>query len=99
MMERTVALQDEPEYYNTLTNNCVTSLRDHINRIAPDPLPWGWGILLPGYSDSWALKHGLLDTDLDIDEARDRYRADQRARAAISGDGAFSQVVRGGPGL
>jgi hypothetical protein len=96
MMTRARDLGERPEFYNTLTNNCVTNLRDHVNRIAPDPLPWGWGILLPGYSDGWALRHGLLDTDLELEGARRRFRADDSARAALGAGEDFSARIREG---
>jgi hypothetical protein len=96
MMTRARDLGEQPEFYNTFTNNCVTNLRDHVNRIAPDPLPWGWGILLPGYSDGWALKHGLLDTSLGLEEARRRFRVDQVAREALPSGQDFSATIREG---
>jgi hypothetical protein len=94
MMERARALNGQPEFYNTLTNNCVTNLREHVNRIASDPLPWGWGILLPGFSDGWAQKHGLLATNLELDEARSRFRVDQLARPALAQGEGFSTRIR-----
>lgn len=94
MMGRAEALRSSPEFYHTILNNCNTNLRTHVNRVASEPLPWGWGILLPGYSDALALDHGLLDTDLDIEAARARFRVDDRARAALgSGDG-FGRAIR-----
>jgi len=94
MMRRADSLREDPEWYNTFLNNCTTNLRDHVNRIASDPLPWGWGILMPGYSDALALGHGLLDTDLDIDAARMRFRVDPLAREAIEDGEAFGRNVR-----
>jgi hypothetical protein len=96
MMERASTLSGQPEFYNTLTNNCVTNLREHVNRIAPDPLPWGWGILLPGFSDGWAQENGLLATTLDLDEARSRFRVDQLARPALAQGDGFSTRIRAG---
>jgi hypothetical protein len=96
MLQRAEGLHGRPEYYNTLVHNCMTMLRDHVNRIAPDPLPWGWGILLPGYSDKLALDHGLLATDLDIEAARARYRVDRVARDALGSGDAFSARIRAG---
>ena len=94
MMQRADALIREPEFYHTILNNCNTNLRDHVNRIASRPLPWGWGILLPGYSDALALRHGLLDTTLDIDAARERYRVDPAARAALGAEDDFGRRIR-----
>ena len=74
MLRRAQALHTEPEFYNTVTNNCATNLREHVNRIAAEPLPFGWGILFPGYSDELARARGLLATDLSLEAARTRYR-------------------------
>lgn len=94
VMRRADSLRDRPEWYNTFLNNCTTNLRDHVNRIASDPLPWGWGIVLPGYSDALALGHGLLDTNLDIAAARERFRVDPLARAAVGTGDAFGRTIR-----
>lgn len=95
VLERAEAVRVEPEFYHTLLNNCATNLRDHVNRLTSDPLPYGWGMLFPGYSDKAALEHGLLDTELSIDEARRRFRVDAVAREALDdGDAAFSRRIR-----
>ena len=95
MLTRARAVNASPEFYNTLFNNCNTNLRDHVNRATPARLPWGWGILLPGFSDALALEHGLLDTELDVTEARRRFRVDERARTALVGDPVeFSRRIR-----
>lgn len=96
MLGRATALQNHPEYYNTLFDNCLTNLRDHVNRVVADPLPWGWGVLLPGFSDKLALDHGLLDTDLGIDEARRRFRVDEAARKALGAGEEFGTRIRAG---
>ncbi len=94
MLDRAGALQAHPEYYNTLFDNCLTNLREHVNRIVEDPLPWGWGVLLPGFSDQMALEHGLLDTDLGIEEARARFRVDAAAREALGAGEEFGTRIR-----
>jgi hypothetical protein len=95
MLRRADELRARPEFYNTLGNNCATNLRDHVNRVVAEPLPFGWGVIFPGYSDELALERGLLATDLPLAEARRRYRVDELARAALA-DGAeeFSQRIR-----
>lgn len=95
MLTRAQALRGTPEFYNTLTNNCATNLRAHVNRIATRPLPFGWAILFPGYSDKLALERGLLATELSLEQARARYRVDERARAALAEAAAdFSARIR-----
>lgn len=99
MLERARQTQREPEFYNTVFNNCTTNLRDHVNRITPGRLPWGWGVLLPGFSDALALQHGLLDAGPALEDARRRFRADPRIREALDGGRAdFSRFIREGGG-
>jgi hypothetical protein len=97
MLGRAEALNTRPEFYHTLTRNCATLLREHVNRILPEPLPFGWAMLFPGYSDALALDRGLLDTELPIEAARDRFRVDERARRALAeglGGTDFSRRIR-----
>jgi hypothetical protein len=96
MLERARATQESPEFYQTLFNNCNTNLRDHVNRATPAQLPWGWGILLPGFSDALALREGLLDTSLDLEQARARFRVDPQVRRVLAeGGGDFGRRIRG----
>ena len=66
MLRRAQRFQTEPEFYNSVWNNCATNLRAHVNRVVEEPLPFGWGILFPGYSDKLALERGLLATNLPL---------------------------------
>jgi hypothetical protein len=97
MLQRAEELRTRPEFYNTLTNNCATNLRDHVNRVVAEPLPFGWGVIFPGYSDELALGRGLLATELSLEEARRLFRVDEAARAALA-EGApdFSARIRAG---
>lgn len=95
MLDRSQEVHALPEFYNTLFNNCTTNLRDHVNRLTPGRLPWGWGVLLPGFSDALALERGLLDTPLPLGEARARHRVDEGVRGALASGGEdFSVRIR-----
>jgi hypothetical protein len=84
MLRRAQAIEREPEFYNTFTNNCTTHILDAVNRIAAEPVPYGRRVLLPGYSDALAYEHGLLDTDLPLERAREAHLINARAQAAIA---------------
>jgi len=60
VLARVNKLYAEPEFYNTLTNNCTTNIRSHINRLAPDRVPYDYRVLLPAHSDRLAFDLGLL---------------------------------------
>lgn len=97
VLERANHLRTDPEFYHTLTNNCATNLRDHVNAVVSDPLPWGWGVVFPGLLDRLALGHGLLDTTLSVERMRAHYRVDARVVEALAGPpDAFSRQVREG---
>ena len=92
LLERAAALSERPEYYNTVTNNCATNLADALNAIAPRRVPWHVSLVLPGYSDMYAWRRGLLAIEGSPESVRERYRINARALAA--GEGDFSRVIR-----
>lgn len=94
LLERAEVLRHTPEFYNTLTNNCATNLAAAINRVTPGRLRWSWPLAVPGYSDGWAHRQGLLAVEGPVDDAvRARYRVNERARAA-AGSLDYSFAVR-----
>jgi hypothetical protein len=93
MLERANQIRDQPEFYNTLTNNCTLNLVRHINRIVPGRVPSSWRVILPGYSDEVAVSLGLIDSTLPLPVARARYRINDRARAALDSTD-FSRLIR-----
>lgn len=93
MMQRAEALEREPAFYNTLTDNCTTNILDAVNAIAAERIPYGPRILMSGYADAVAHERGLIETDLTLEEARVRFRIDEKARAAAD-DPAFSLRIR-----
>jgi len=64
VLRRANQLARQPEFYDSLTNNCTTNLIEHINTIRPDAVPSSLENLLPGHSDSMAYQLGLIDTSL-----------------------------------
>ncbi|HET7234785.1 MAG TPA: DUF4105 domain-containing protein [Longimicrobium sp.] len=93
MLTRANGLAAHPEFYNTLTNTCTTSIVGHVNEISPRRVPFSVKVLFPGYSDRLAYDLGLIDTDLPFEQARERYHVNARAqRWGNSPD--FSQRIR-----
>jgi hypothetical protein len=99
MLRKANALRTGPEFYNTLTNNCTTKLRDHVNALTPGRIPPSWRVLLPGYSDELIRRLDLLDSDLPVDQARQRFWINDRAEKYAESED-FSQKIRewGEPG-
>lgn len=95
LLRRADQLRVEPEFYNTAFNNCATNLADAINEVTPGRVDWNRALVLPGYSDEWAARIGLLELDGELDDVRERYRIDARARRAY-GRADFSLAIRNG---
>jgi len=93
MLERANELHAEPEWYNTITNNCTLNLVHHVNAIAPGRIPSSWRIVLPGYSDEVIYGLGLIDSTASLADTRARFRINERAVAALNAPD-FSSRIR-----
>jgi hypothetical protein len=93
MLTEANRLASNPVFYGSLRNNCTTRILNHVNRIAPERIPYSWRILLPGYSDAFAHERGLLDTNLPLDSARAAYLVSARVREYIR-EPDFSSLIR-----
>jgi hypothetical protein len=93
VLRRANKLAGEPEFYDTLANNCTTNIADHINNLSPDRVPFDYRALLPGYSDELAYDLGLLDTDLSFEETKTRARVNRLAYVYRNSDD-FSKRIR-----
>lgn len=93
MLERANQLHEQPEWYNTYTNNCTLNLVRHVNDLAPGRIPASWRIAFPGYSDEVIHRLGLIDSTGSLADQRTRFRINARAAAALdSAD--FSRLIR-----
>lgn len=93
MLTRANKLATEPEFYNTLTNTCTTSIVNHVNELVPGRIPFSYKVLMPGYSDELAQKISLIDTTLPIEELRVKYRINDKAMK-YADDPLFSERIR-----
>lgn len=95
VLKRVNQLAIRPEFYNTLTNNCTTNIRSHINKLFPDRIPYDFRVLFPGRSDELAYDLGLLDTDDTFQHTRERARINYLAYL-YGDDPDFSVKIRQG---
>jgi hypothetical protein len=79
MLSRANQLRERPEFYNTLTSNCTSNIIGHVNSLSPRRIPFSLKRLLPGYSDRLAYELGLIDTRLPFEQARRRFKINERA--------------------
>jgi hypothetical protein len=91
-MEKINQLNTEPAFYNTLLDNCTTSIWLN-TRINPTHLPFSWKILLSGYVPEYLYESGRLDSRIPFPELRKRAHINGRARAADHAAD-FSSLIR-----
>jgi hypothetical protein len=74
-------LDEHPEWYNALTQNCTTTIRGHAqNAGAGGRLDWR--LVANGHVDQLLYERGQLDTNLPFDELRTRSNITEKAKAA-----------------
>ncbi len=89
------SLHDKPQFYNSLTTNCVGSIWT-LSRVNPDHLPYSWKILLSGYVPELLYENDRVDTSVPFAELQKRAHINARAQAADA-DPNFSQRIRAPP--
>jgi len=96
ILQRAAALAAGPEFYDTVFNSCSSNLVRHVNRVVPGRVPGSLKALLAAYSDSLAHEVGLLEFEGSLDEARARFRINERAAGDVDA-GDFSGRIRAVP--
>ncbi|MCK6478831.1 MAG: DUF4105 domain-containing protein [Planctomycetes bacterium] len=95
VLRRCNDLAARPEFYDTITDNCSTSLARLTREVWPGRPPGPLSRLLNGRADEEAWRMGAFDTDLPFPELRRRSAISERARP-LRDDPAFSLKVREG---
>lgn len=87
-------IRDHPRWYNAITTNCTTSIRDQ--HPSGERIPWDWRLLLNGKADELMFERDTIVTaGLPFSELKARSLIDARAKDAdASAD--FSQLIRVG---
>lgn len=94
LLQRANEIHERPEFYHTLKSNCTNNLVYHANKIVAEPIStWQRGVVFPGYSDWLALKLGMIDTELPLEVAREKFRIDQKVQS-WDGSEDFSDHIR-----
>ena len=87
-------LADTPEFYNSLTTNCTTTIF-RMMRIVGDPTPFNWRFIANGYLPDYAYARGVVDTRVSLPELKAVAHIDKRA-ADADGSPDFSRLIRVG---
>jgi hypothetical protein len=86
------ALKAQPEFYNTLTTNCITGIWQNAKGNAERP-PFSWKLLLSGHAPQYLYEEGKLDTSVPFAQLFERGHINARAQAADKAPD-FSQRIR-----
>ncbi|MEE8588488.1 MAG: DUF4105 domain-containing protein [Sulfurimonadaceae bacterium] len=95
-IEKINALKNTPEFYNTLTTNCTTTiwLNAHVNT---DRIPLSWKILASGYVPEYLYENGRLHAgELSFSQLRESVHINERAHEAGMAED-FSYRIRKHP--
>jgi hypothetical protein len=90
-------LRERPEWYNAVTDNCTTGIRNQ--RAAVDRVPWNWRMLVNGLGDTLLYERGLIDTNLPLVELKSRCHVNEKGREAGQASDFSAQIRRGVPGI
>jgi hypothetical protein len=87
-------IRDRPRWYNAITTNCTTSIRDQ--RPIAERIPWDWRLLLNGKGDELMFEHhSIVTAGLSFPELKAHSQVNDRARAADALPN-FSELIRVG---
>ena len=87
-------IRDHPRWYNAITTNCTTSIRDQ--HPVADRIPWDWRLLLNGKADELMFeRHTIVTAGLPFPELKARSLINARAKAADASED-FSELIRVG---
>lgn len=94
MLKRADKLGKEPEFYNTIWNNCTTNIIKHTKRFSDKPIPvWDYRYLVPEDIDKIAYRLNMIDTHLPYKEAREHFDITKIAQASEDAED-FSNAIR-----
>jgi Domain of unknown function (DUF4105) len=87
-------IREHPRWYNAVTTNCTTSIRDQ--HPTADRIPWDWRLLLNGKADELMFERGTIVTaGLPFAQLKAGSLINTRAKAA-EGMPNFSELIRAG---
>jgi hypothetical protein len=93
-LEEVNRLKEQPQWYNALTDNCTTSIRQHTMPYNPNSR-LDWRLIVNGYVDEMLYERKTIITSLPFAEFKKQSYINPKVQAADK-DPAFSQLIRVG---
>jgi Domain of unknown function (DUF4105) len=90
-------LAAEPQWYNALTQNCTTTIRDHAQNAGAGG-GFDWRLLANGHLDELLYERSQIDTSLPLDALRTRSDITESAKAAGDAPDFSARIREGLPG-
>lgn len=90
-------LHATPRWYNAITNNCTTAIRNQ--RAITERQPWDWRMLVNGYGDELLYERRGIDTSLPFAELKKLSHINERAKAANDAPDFSERIREGIPGM
>src|SRR3989344_8841995 len=92
LIEKTNDVAEHPRFYNTLTANCTSVLADIANDITPGTIPYDISWNLPGSSDQFLARIGLIKVDGSLKDVEQQYDlTKERAQILDMATSSYSQ--------
>ncbi len=79
IMKRVNRIEGKSEFYNTLTNSCVTNIFDHIKEGGVEGIPRSWRFFFPSKLDKLLYDMKLIKTKLSFDNLKEKHLINKKA--------------------
>jgi len=93
IIERVSSIANKPEFYNTITQNCLTSLTKDFSGVSIVRSLFDYRILLSGYSDERLFEYGRIKSVRNFEDTKRLYYINQYVQADNNGEG-YSWKIR-----
>ncbi len=93
IMERVNQIASEPEFYNTLTQSCFTSLASDVEKVIARRSFFDYRRIANGYSDEMLYEYGWIDSKLSFEDTKRLHYVNQYVMADVSGEN-YSNKIR-----
>jgi len=86
IMERVNSIAGKPEFYNTLTQSCLTSLASDFTKVIAPKSLFDYRRIASGYSDEMLFENGWIDSKLSFEETKRLNYINQYVKDDSDGD-------------
>jgi len=93
IVERINSIADKPQFYNTISHSCMSSLTKDFSKVLEvrDPFNYRW--LLNGYSAELMFEHGAINSIGNFADTKRFHHINQYVQADNNGEG-YSMKIR-----